>query len=212
MSSRKKKIWALVALALVAAVAAVGAVRAFLSDSTDPVENTMMVAPHPNMGIQETFGTISSENHNLIKENVCVNVGDPGYAVYVRATIVVTWQDADGNIYWGVPGEDEYTMKLNLTATDASGSTLWFQGSDGFYYFRSALISGATPPLIISCYQIDEPPVPGYTLHVEIMAQTIQAVGRTDEDANGNTVPAVEDVWTAVVVDGSGKLKSAPMT
>lgn len=70
--------------------------------------------------------------------------------------------------------------------------TDWFQGSDGYYYYLYRVNSGGvTNELIESRKQTSEPPVKGYALHVAVIAQTIQALGSTDE----NDIPAVTDAW-----------------
>lgn len=200
MRSRKQKWLAAVMIAVLAITATTGAVYAYLSATTDPVENTLTAAPTHTIDIEETFPTGAT---NPIKKNVCVDVGNPGYAVYVRAAIVVTWKKGnDVYAYKPVQKTDDavgdYALELNLTD--------WFQGSDGFYYLRSMVNSGDTAELIKTCSQLQDGPEGGYTLHVEIIAQTIQAKGGTDAD---NT-PAVEGAWKTVTVDENGNLIQIP--
>lgn len=196
MGSQKMRIWAAALLTLLVIGAIAGAVYAYLSATSGPVNNQMTVAPYPTIHIQETF-TTDPDTGNLVKENVCVNVGDPGYAVYVRAAIVITWQDEDGNVYWEMPKKDVH-YRLDFNTSD------WFQGSDGYYYYFNIVDSGdITTKLITSCYQIGESPVKGYTLRVEIIAQTIQALGTTD---NGD-IPAVTDAWGIAVDDNKNLVK-----
>ena len=196
MTSKKMKMLAGLLLVVALASIAIGMVYAYLSaPGKGPAENTMEPAPNPTISIQETFTT--NTDNNLVKEDVYVNVGNPGYAVYVRALIVVSWKDKDGNAYWEGPDEGDYHMTLDLSQ--------WFKEGE-FYYLRPQMVQGMagypnTPILITECYQVGEPPVPGYTLHVEIFAQTIQAVGTTD----GDEKPAVTDAW-GIHVNSNGDL------
>lgn len=175
-----------------------GAVYAYLSATTDSsVNNVMTASPSHTIQIQETFAT--NADNNLLKSNVSVNVGDPGYAVYVRVAIVATWKDENENVYWDMPTNGtDFQMELN--------DSDWFQGSDSYYYLKSMFIGtdenkGCTPVLIKSCQQIAMPPLDGYQLHIEIIAQTIQALGSTDE----NDIPAVTDAWE-IEVDSNKNL------
>ena len=196
MTPRKMKLLAVLLLVAALASIVIGVVYAYLSaPGEDPVRNSMVAAPDPTISIQETFTT--NGQNNLVKQNVSVNVGNPGYAVYVRALIVVSWKDKDGNAYWEGPDEGDYHMTLDLSQ--------WFKEGE-FYYLRPQMVQGMagypnTPILITECYQVGEPPVPGYTLHVEIFAQTIQAVGTTDE----GDVPAVTNAW-GIHVNSNGDL------
>ena len=197
MTPRKMKLLAVSLLVAALASIVIGVVYAYLSaPGEDPVRNNMEAAPDPTISIQETFTT--NGNNNLVKEDVYVNVGNPGYAVYVRALIVVSWQDKSGNIYWETPKVSDYSLTLNTTD--------WFE-EGGFYYLYYKMVDGVsgypnTAVLIQECYQTAEPPVPGYTLHVEIVAQTIQAVGTTDV----GDVPAVTDAWKIPVNPENGNL------
>ena len=200
--------WVLAILMVLGLVS--GGVVAYLSTSTYPVTNTFMADAPTDPEIVETWDEAVKE----VKENVRVNVGDPGYAVYVRAAVVVTWKDAGGNVLAQAPvPEQDYTIVRN---TDD-----WFEYG-GFYYHKAMVYNtpdttdahdGTTAVLINSC----TPKVSkgDYTLSVEIIAQTIQALGTTDEavDGEGNpipTVPAVTNAW-GVEVDANKQL-TAPTT
>ena len=123
-----------------------------------------------------------------------IDVGDPGYPVYVRATILVTWQTQDGTVYFMAPKEDtDYELSLNDD---------WIEGDDGIYYYGAyygadrvlkAVESGEriSAP-ITSVRKLTEVREKGYFLHVELLVETIQAVGWTDEDEQQ---PAVADAW-----------------
>lgn len=139
------------------------------------------------------------------KTNVTVDVGNPGYAVYVRAAIVATWQDGTGGVHWqkpesGASVEDNPDYVLNWNETD------WFYNeNDGYYYLKTMVPSGETPVLIRECYPVKAAPASGYQLNVNIIAQTVQAKGCTD----ANDIPAVTDAW-GVGVNSNGTLKPNP--
>ena len=82
--------------------------------------------------------------------------------------------------------------------------TDWFRGEDGFYYQKNPVASDGiggsalTSVLIQRCAPVAGQTPDGCGLNVEIIAQTIQALGTTDA---GN-VPAGEDAWGVRVVNG----------
>ena len=184
MRSQKKKM-VLALLTAVLLIATAGAVYAYLSANAGTgVSNSMEPAG-------ATDPTISS---------YVVDVGTPGYAVYVRAFVVVTWQDSEGNIYGQMPVEG---TDYSIVWSTGEGEN-WFQNSDGFYYFRNPVAydgtnasSRYTDPLIKSI--TEQVTCPGYTLNVEIISQTIQAVGYTNGSLSIPSIPAVQDAWGVVV-------------
>lgn len=174
-------------LLIILAVTAVFVDAAYIVGSSEVI-NTFKPADSVNPTINETFD-------NVVKEDVYFEVGDTYYPVYVRAAIVVTWQDEAGTVYYEPPvatGDDpDYSIVLN---TDD-----WaFNEDDGFYYFKNSVVSGGeTSILIYSCTQDKEAPEDGYTLSVEIIVQTVQAVGFTDDSTDENKTPAWEDAsWS----------------
>lgn len=172
----------LVIAAILLALLTVSAL-AYLSASGGLVKNIFTPAEPKDPSIEETF-------KDNVKTNVKVNVGNPGYAVYVRAVIVATWESADG-IHATAPvlGTD-YTLDLN---TDA-----WFEHG-GFYYHKAMVNSnGSTAVLITECKLKDGATIPDdYHLSVKIVAQTIQALGTTDvaDEPYTDGIPAVQDAW-----------------
>lgn len=204
MGLRKQKWLAVGLIAVLVITAATGAVYAYLSASTGPVKNTFAPDSATQPSIVETFD-------KTVKRDVAVDVGDPGYGVYVRVAIVATWQkqDGEGNVitHWQMPVGAE-TEAVGVDYLLVWNKNDWFLGSDGFYYHKNMVAcdgtagSNLTSALIKECYQLHEPPEAGYTLHVEIIAQTIQAMGSTDD----GDIPAVKDAWKTVTTDGNGNL------
>ena len=179
----KKKVLITVLITIAIAVCLATGVLAYLSLNSGPVANSFTPAADTDPVIAESFD-------KKIKSNVKVNVGDPGYAVFVRAAILVTWKDSSGKVLADKPvlGTD-YSMNLN--------STDWFE-KDGFYYHVSSVNSGTTSVLIETAKPLKDAPESGYSLSIELISQTIQAHGTTDI---GN-VPAATAAWGVTVVDG----------
>lgn len=155
---------------------------AYLYLSSNTVENSFTAETNPGTSVS----------------GYAVNVGDPGYAVYVRAAVVVNWKSssATNTVLAEMPKEGtdgDYTLTMNTTD--------WFEHG-GFWYCK-APVTAATPALVSEFTQINTKV--GYDLKLELVSQTIQALGTTDEDANGNSIPAVTDAW-GITVDTDGNL------
>lgn len=175
---KKKVSLLLVSLVLIAAIA-VGSTVAFIATSTEPITNIFNPA-NVTIDIDEKF-------ENGVKTDVQVkNTGNTD--AFIRAKIVVTWKDADGNVSATKPVEGtDYTMTLNETG--------WFRGSDGFYYCKTSVAPDApnnlTPVLIEKCEKTGTPP-DGYDLSVEIIASGIQSTPAS----------AVKEAWGMTVANG----------
>ena len=175
MRSRKVKNWVAVLTALVVSLAVGIAVYAYLS-SIDTIEYAEFEAATSADPIVAT----TSDGEEYV-----VSVGESlDYSVFVRAAVVVTWQDDDGNIFAEMPvaGED-YTIECR------DG---WFI-HEGFYYYSKAITVSTGTGLIVKTLTTHPD---GYKLNVQIISQTIQALGETDD----NSVPAVTDAWGVTVV------------
>lgn len=158
-------------------IVSAGFAIAYLSATTDAVTNTFEEATASNPSVSETFS-------NNIKSDVRIDIGSPGYAVYVRAALVINWKEsANGSVLGTAP---ELGTDYSLTLGDE-----WVKAEDGFYYYLSPISSGKTPALIVECKPLVDAPEEGCALNVEIIAQTVQAVGETDD----GTALAVEDAW-----------------
>ena len=174
-----------------------------------------------------TNPTVTEKFDDYVKEDVQFNVGNTNdYPVYVRAKYVVTWQkknpeyDAETNpnvaeylTYFKLPltnqkdpKDDDYEIKLNFDVGENGGK--WKAGDDGYYYYidsnnalKSVVSGGLTDVFIKECKQLKDPPegAEGYTLSVDIIVQTVQAVGYTDvpgaTDPRETGVEAWKDAW-----------------
>ena len=189
MSRRKRRspakqltaaLWILLILAVPGML--FGGVVAYLSDSAGALTNQFEIEDSVNPVIQETVA-------GNVKSNVTVDVGDTEYPVYVRAAVVVTWQNSNGDVYWQEPVKGtDYTIMMNETD--------WFSDGNYWYYKTPVASNGSTENLIVSCSPAKAAPADGYVLNVEILAQPVQAVGTTD---NTPEKPAVEDAWGIAV-------------
>lgn len=167
--------------------ALVGSTVAFLFTNTGAVTNTFTPSK-VTVDVPEDFD-------NEVKNNVRVqNTGD--IAAYVRAAVVVTWQDDKGNVHPTVPVEGtDYTVTY-------PANTGWFKHTDGFYYYTSALAPKAeTGVLLTACKPVEGKAPAGYHLSVEILASGIQSQPTT----------AVEDAWP-VTVDEHGDLTNGEVS
>ena len=164
--------WAIFALVLLLTLS-VGGTVAYLSTTSGTVTNTFTPAPVKCEVFEPTWSDGSMEK----KDVSIINTGEAD--AFIRAAIVITWQDEAGNVYGQVPvSGTDYELDLNETA--------WTQ-IDNYWYCTSAA-SGATqtPVLIESCKTLKS--LDGYTLSVEILAQAIQA----------EPAQAVADAWGTV--------------
>lgn len=160
--------------------AAVGSTVAFLIDKTAPVENSFEYAK-VSCEVTENF----TDNK---KDNVRVkNTGTTD--AYIRATYVVNWVDAQGNIASSDPAGYKYTLTANLNNS-------WTKGSDGYFYYTSPIAPGdSTQGSLLTC-TVTYPDNPEYTLSVEVLAEAIQSV---PEDA----VKAAWGAGFSIGADGS---------
>lgn len=159
--------------------AAFGATLAYLVDETDaPLTNIF----NPSQVTSKVAETVNGNNKSNVKIQ---NTGD--IPAYIRADIVVTWMDKQGNVLSEVPEKDtDYTI---------SYGTGWIE-KDGFYYWPNVVgVGEVTGVLINSASALNtESDTNGTTYYVsiEILCSAIQSVPET----------VVEEAWKVSVVDG----------
>ena len=148
-------------LALVLAVA--GGTLAWLSANTTPVTNTFTPAQVSCEVVENFDGTTKKDVQIKNTSNI---------DAYIRAYVVVTWKNAQGNVYGKLPVKDtDYTMTM-------PGDNKWFKSGDYWYYTESVAADGGLTDVLISSCQLEEgvtPPTEGYSLSVEIIAEAIQS-------------------------------------
>lgn len=174
---RKRRFWrdrpvVLAISVLVLVLGIVGTTLAYLFDKADPITNTFTVA---KAGI-----TVDEKLENGVKNNVTIkNTGDVD--VYIRARVIVTWKDDDGNVFPQTPvaGKD-YDYEITYP-TD----TGWFEYEGNYYYLSSVAPNAPTGVLFTGCKPVEGKTPDGYHLSVEILADSIQA-----EPEN-----AVQEAW-----------------
>ena len=129
--------------------------------NSGPVTNTFTPA-QVSCEVDETF-------QNNVKSAVSIK-NTSNIDAYIRAYVVVTWKDAQGNVYGKLPVKDtDYTMTM-------PNNTKWFKSGD-YYYYPDAVPSGASTGMLIEeCKLIGTPPADGYSLSVEIIAEAIQSL------------------------------------
>lgn len=162
-----RQVLLLAALAVIA-MGVVGGTVAYLVTNTGSVVNTFEPG-YVSCRINEkgSDGEKDFENNvDTVKKNVTVtNTGNVD--AYIRAAIIVTWKDADGNISAISPkfGQD-YRGEINISD---------WQIYDGYYYYTN----GAVKPGDVTSKLLDNVTVigtnDGYTLSVEILADAIQS-------------------------------------
>lgn len=162
-------------------IGAVGGSLAYLFTSTSDVVNTFQPGEVPP-SITENFNSV-------VKSDVKVqNKGNVD--AYIRAVIVVTWQDAAGNVYSKAPVlNEDYEMSINTEDWQLIG---------GYYYHKGEVATGEFTKVLIKSATANDTEPEGYTLHVEILAQTIQADGVTGGK------PVVENIWGEAAASAVG--------
>ncbi len=153
-----RQVLLLAALAVIVMGVVSGTV-AYLVTKTTPVVNTFEPG-RVSCEIEEEF----TQNGTEKKDVKVKNTGNTD--AYIRAAIIVTWKDAEGNIAATVPAKDT-DYSLNLNEND------WEQSGDYYYYKGSVAPDGMTKNLINSCTALKSNG--DYTLSVEILADAIQS-------------------------------------
>ena len=182
-SRAKKPLAALVALVLILG-AVVGGTLAYLAARTDAIVNTFNPAK-VDIRIDENFDGTTKKNVKI------TNTGDTD--VYIRATYVVTWKDAGGNVYPEQPQQGvDYTISLNLEQG-------WFYYNGYYYYTAPVAPHASTGVLIDLCTPVVGRAPEGYTLSVNVLASAIQRV----------PAEAVGQAWGVSIAPGSVTAYSA---
>lgn len=123
---------------------------------------------------------------HTVKNNVTVkNTGE--IPAYIRAAVVVTWQNDAGQVYAQTPVENtDYILTWNTKD--------WFKKGDFWYYKSAVPVGQSTGILLTACKPVEGRAPEDYYLCVEILASGIQS-----EPAS-----AVADVWPVTVgADGA---------
>ena len=185
----KKKISMLAICLLLTVVLAVSGTLAYLFTQSDAVTNTF-IPVLPDITVYENID-------GNVKKNVTIkNTGEVDS--FIRAKVIVTWQDADGNIYPVLPvaGKD-YSITWNTS--EGVTADVWKKASDGYYYYTSYVpVGGHTGVLFTDATPIVQCADNRYTLHIEVIAQSIQYIPDNAVNQTWPLVTANNGVLTAV--------------
>lgn len=173
---RWNRSFVVLASVLVLAIGLVGTTLAWITTNTESITNTFTPT--------EVTTTIVEEFENNVKNNVTVkNTGN--IDAYIRAMVVVTWQDDAGNVYPGTPAAGtDYQIAI-------PSDNKWVLNG-GYYYYTEKVAAGAsTGNLLTNCKPLTDKK--GYHLVVEILSDAIQAEPKT----------AVEEAWGVTIANGT---------
>lgn len=163
MKNMKKKSLLMLATMVLLLTFAVGSTIAYLATHTTPVTNTFTPTD---------ITTTVTENFDGNVKNTVKIKNDGNTDAYIRAAVVVTWQNNKGEVLATKPVKE---TDYQITWTKDGWTDLQ---SDGFYYYNSKVAPGrSTGVLFTDCKPLKTAPEEGYTLHVEIIGQGIQAEG-----------------------------------
>lgn len=141
-------------------VAVVGTTIAYLFTNTGSIANTFTPA--------SVTTEITEDFKNNVKNDVQVkNTGN--VEAYIRAAVVVTWQNDAGEVYPTAPVEDtDYTVTWTMGG--------WKKHTDGYYYYTSSVAPDkSTGILLTDCKPVAGMTPEDYHLVVEILASAIQS-------------------------------------
>lgn len=156
---------AVILVAVLVLVCSFSGVIAYLARSADDVVNAFEPAHPPAPQVVRRNGYS------------CVDVGNPGYAVYVRAAVVPNWK-LDGNVILATPNDFVITPGAD-----------WVEHADGFFYYTKPISSGCTTPIYTGVTSNSKP---GGAIDVDVAVQVIQALGTTD---GADPITVVLDAW-----------------
>lgn len=189
LAGKTPKVILLVVSLLLVMVLSIGGTLAWLTAETVPVVNTFTAG--------EVTTTVVEELDDGVKNNVKIQNNVNSVDAYIRAMVVVTWQNDVGNVYGTAPVENkDYTITWSEI-----GDSSWFKIGD-YCYHKAAVAPGKPTSVLFTDCKVNEGVTPpeGYHLCVEVISSAIQAEPST----------AVTEAWKVVTVDESGNLTNAP--
>lgn len=168
--NKSKKKWMLLVSLVMLLTITVGGTLAYITTSDDPVKNIFTTSQVPISVQEDPFD-------GTVKNNVKIQ-NDGNTDAYIRAAVVVTWKDSSGNVYAIKP---EVGVDYQVTFP---GDTGWvYREADGFYYYTASIApNNQTGVLLTNCKPLKSAPADGYTLSVEIVAESVQAKGFDGSD------------------------------
>ena len=182
----RKTIVLVVSLVLLLTIT-VGGTLAYLMATSGPIENTFT----PSRVTTDVDETISPTEKKDVK---ITNTGDT--QAYIRAAVVVTWQNSNGDVYGQKPiaGTD---YEITYVAGAIGTKDCWVEGKDGYYYYTSPVDVGASTGILIKSCTAKATAPEGYNLCVEILGSGIQSVPAKAVEDWSNGLYTVAAVGTA---------------
>ncbi len=148
----------------------------------DSVDNAFILGTVVPSVTEETFDPAAG-----VKENVSVK-NNGNAPVYIRALVLVTWQDADGATLSAQPAAG---TDYEFTGAEAG----WTLGGDGYYYCTQPVQPGGSTPMLVQKLTDKKTGTDRY-LCVDVIAQAVQA----------SPAEAVGDVFHGATVGEGGVL------
>ena len=169
---RKRRLALLIAAVCIVCNTVAGTI-AYVEHKTAPVMNSFSATEANVPVVVEDFA-----EGDTVKENVRIKLEDGEKSSFIRAAIVISLQDDDGNTAAVVPVEG-----VDYSITMGSG---WTQNG-GYWYYDKALAAGKeTTDLIESVTTLNSE----YHLVVDILAQTIQSNPTSAAQSEWGYVPS----------------------
>lgn len=207
----KKKILALVTALTLVAVVGIGATLAYFTDS-DEATNVITMG-HVDIDLDEPNFDPTPEGEE--KDNKIENIV-PGQEITKDPTITVAGDSEDAYIRAKIEFSNNLSpeQKADLLAGINVDSTVWFLGTDGYYYYKDVVGAGSKVVLfgkvVIPSKWGNE--VADLTFEINVSAEAIQADNFTPqkddagmitawEDADGNAITA--ETYTAPVPEAT---------
>ena len=136
--------------------------------------------------VSESFDGVTKRNVSVLNTGTDVS--------YVRVAVVAGWTDADGNIIKGC----DFTTEGSLTGLN---TTDWAKGTDGFYYYKRAIVPGNSTKALFTSYKPATAPVEGLKFEMSVSTQAVACDNSEDHDnsckaksAWGEGIPVTETI------------------
>lgn len=112
-----------------------------------------------------------------VKRNSSVrNTGN--VPVYIRAAIVLSWQDVDGNALWSEGPEQGRDYQISITSAPGLNGGEWIRASDGLYYYNLPVEPGGKSTILVRELRelsVSSHREEGKYLTADIQVQAVQA-------------------------------------
>ena len=192
IKTRKKQLLLIlfVSASLISLVFGTQGAYAALKMETPTVKNSCEPMENLKPTINETF--VKNNDDVLEKKDVTVTNNNE-FDVYVRAKVIVSWQDANGNTLAVTPLEGtDYTVEYG---------TDWTKKADGYYYYNKPLGDGQSTTDLLSGVSFSFAMGNIYkdsTMKIKVRLEAVQAANN-----GSNVLEAIG--WTSVGEGGASQ-------